>query len=124
MCEDGTLTVARYPIPAYTWYTIRTTTGAHGSISPSGWVSVREGWDQTFTITPDEGYTVAAVRVDGKYVGIGQKYTFRQVSEDHTIEVTFRKGTNNPGTGAAESETVGRGTGALISVSLQWVAAD
>lgn len=124
VCEDGTLTVARYPIPAYTWYTIRTTTGAHGSISPSGWVSVREGWDQTFTITPDEGYTVAAVRVDGKYVGIGQKYTFRQVSEDHTIEVTFRKGTNNPGTGAAESETVGRGTGALISVSLQWVAAD
>ena len=124
VCEDGTLTVARYPVPAYTWYTIRTTTGAHGSISPSGWVSVREGWDQTFTITPDEGYTVAAVRVDGKYVGIGQKYTFRQVSEDHTIEVTFRKGTNNPGTGAAESKTVGRGTGALISVSLQWVAAD
>lgn len=124
VCEDGTLTVARYPIPAYTWYTIRTTTGAHGSISPSGWVSVREGWDQTFTITPDEGYTVAAVRVDGKYVGIGQKYTFRQVSEDHTIEVTFRKGTSNPGTGAAESKTVGCGTGALISVSLQWVAAD
>lgn len=123
-CEDGTLTVARYPVPAYTWYTIRTITGAHGTISPSGWVSVREGWDQTFTITPDEGYTVAAVRIDGKYVGIGQKYTFRQVSKDHTIEVTFRKGTSNPGTGAAESKTVGRGTGALISVSLQWVAAD
>ena len=124
VCEDGTLTVARYPVPAYTWYTIRTITGAHGTISPSGWVSVREGWDQTFTITPDEGYTVAAVRVDGKYVGAGREYTFRQVSKDHTIEVTFRKGTNNPGTGAAESETVGRGTGALISVSLQWVAAD
>lgn len=124
VCEDGTLTVARYPVPAYTWYTIRTTTGAHGTISPSGWVSVREGWDQTFTITPDEGYTVAAVRVDGKYVGAGREYTFRQVSKDHTIEVTFRKGTSNPGTGAAESETVGRGTGALISVSLQWVAAD
>lgn len=36
----------------YSYYTIEATAGAGGSISPSGSVSVREGGDQTFTITP------------------------------------------------------------------------
>ena len=36
----------------YSYYTIKATAGAGGSISPSGSVSVREGRDQTFTITP------------------------------------------------------------------------
>ncbi len=36
---------------SYSYYTIKATAGAGGSISPSGDVSVREGRDQTFTIT-------------------------------------------------------------------------
>ena len=38
----------------YTYHTIRAISGLNGSISPSGWTSVRHGWDQTFAITPDK----------------------------------------------------------------------
>ena len=71
----------------------------NGSISPSGWTSVRHGWDQTFTITPDKGYAVAKVLVDGKSVGSVKSYTFKNVTKDHTIEVVFVKGTASPSTG-------------------------
>lgn len=83
----------------YTYHTIKATAGANGSISPSGWTSVREDWDQTFTITPDKGYAVAKVLVDGKSVGTVTSYTFKNVTKDHTIEAVFMKSNGNPQTG-------------------------
>ena len=83
----------------YTYHTIRAISGLNGSISPSGWTSVRHGWDQTFTITPDKGYAVAKVLVDGKSVGSVKSYTFKNVTKDHTIEVVFMKANGNPQTG-------------------------
>lgn len=83
----------------YTYHTIRATSGLNGSISPSGWTSVLHGWDQTFTITPDKGYAVAKVLVDGKSVGSVKSYTFKNVTKDHTIEVVFMKSNGNPATG-------------------------
>lgn len=83
----------------HTYHTIRAISGLNGSISPSGWTSVRHGWDQTFTITPDKGYAVAKVLVDGKSVGSVKSYTFKNVTKDHTIEVVFVKGTASPSTG-------------------------
>ena len=83
----------------YTYHTIRAIFGLNGSISPSGWTSVRHGWDQTFTITPDKGYAVAKVLVDGKSVGSVKSYTFKNVTKDHTIEVVFMKANGNPQTG-------------------------
>lgn len=83
----------------YTYHTIRAISGLNGSISPSGWTSVRHGWDQTFTITPDKGYAVAKVLVDGKSVGSVKSYTFKNVTTDHTIEVVFMKANGNPQTG-------------------------
>ena len=59
----------------YSYYTIKATAGAGGSISPSGNVSVREGRDQTFTITPDKDYAVANVKIDGKSIGAVKSYT-------------------------------------------------
>ena len=83
----------------YTYHTIKATAGANGSISPFGWTSIREGWDQTFTITPDKGYAVAKVLVDGKSVGAVTSYTFKNVTKDHTIEAVFMKSNGNPQTG-------------------------
>ena len=83
----------------HTYHTIRAISGLNGSISPSGWTSVRHGWDQTFAITPDKGYAVAKVLVDGKSVGSVKSYTFKNVTKDHTIEVVFMKANGNPQTG-------------------------
>ena len=80
-------------------YTIKATAGTGGSISPSGNVSVREGGDQTFTITPDKGYAVANVKIDGKSIGAVKSYTFENVSSLHTIEAIFVKGTASASTG-------------------------
>ena len=81
------------------YYTIEATAGTGGSISPSGNISVREGADQTFTITPDKGYAVANVKIDGESIGAVKSYTFENVSNAHTIEVIFVKGTASASTG-------------------------
>ena len=73
----------------YSYYTIKATAGAGGSISPSGNVSVREGRDQTFTITPDQGYAVSDVKIDGESVGVVTSYSFENVRKAHTIAVSF-----------------------------------
>ena len=83
----------------YSYYTIKATAGTGGSISPSGNVSVREGRDQTFTITPDKSYAVSNVKIDGKSIGAVKSYTFENVSRTHTIEVIFVKGTASANTG-------------------------
>jgi len=81
------------------YYTIKATAGTGGSISPSGNVSVREGGDQTFTITPDKGCAVSNVKIDGKSIGAVKSYTFENVSRPHTIEAIFVKGTASASTG-------------------------
>lgn len=80
-------------------YTIKASAGANGTISPAGWCSVAENGSQTFTFTPDKGYSVAKVLVDGKSVGAVKSYTFKDVTKDHTIEVIFMKSNGNPATG-------------------------
>ena len=63
--------------------------GSGGSISPSGSVSVAYGGSQTFTITPNPGYRVRDVLVDGVSVGAVKSYTFSNVQVAHTIEAFF-----------------------------------
>ncbi len=69
--------------------TIRASAGANGSIMPGGNVSVRTGSDQTFLITPDEGYAISDVRIDGRSIGAVMRYTFENVRSAHTIEASF-----------------------------------
>lgn len=91
-------------------HTIRASAGANGTISPAGWTSVGEGGEQTFTITPDAGYAVAKVLVDGRSVGAVASYTFRNVTQDHTIEAVFMKANGNPQTGVTVTRsTIGCG---------------
>ena len=75
-------------------YTITATAGDNGSISPSGEVEVTSGGSQEFTITPDEGYEVDKVLVDGEEATLTNgKYTFTNVTSNHTISVSFKKTT-------------------------------
>ena len=101
---------------SYSYYTIKATAGAGGSISPSGNVSVREGRDQTFTITLDKGYAVANVKIDGKSIGAVKSYTFENVSRTHTIEVIFMKANGNPQTGVF----VDVATGSYYEDAVDW----
>ena len=101
---------------SYSYYTIKATAGAGGSISPSGNVSVREGRDQTFTITPDKGYAVSNVKIDGKSIGAVKSYTFENVSRTHTIEVIFMKANGNPQTGVF----VDVATGSYYEDAVDW----
>ena len=100
----------------YSYYTIKATAGTDGSISPSGDVSVREGRDQAFTITPDKGYAVANVKIDGKSIGAVKSYTFENVRRTHTIEVIFMKANGTPQTGVF----VDVATGSYYEDAVDW----
>ena len=94
----------------HNYRTIMVTVRGNGSVSPSGWANVPIGGDQTFTITPDKGYAVAKVLIDGRSVGAVTSYTFRGITEGHTIEVIFMKANGNPQTGVDMGQrTVGCG---------------
>lgn len=101
---------------SYSYYTIKATAGAGGSISPSGNVSVREGRDRTFTITPDKGYAISNVKIDGKSIGAVKSYTFENVKKSHTIEVVFTKANGNPQTGVF----VDVATGSYYEDAVDW----
>jgi uncharacterized repeat protein (TIGR02543 family) len=101
---------------SYSYYTIKATAGADGSISPSGNVSVREGRDRTFTITPDKGYAISNVKIDGKSIGAVKSYTFENVRRTHTIEVIFMKANGNPQTGVF----VDVATGSYYEDAVDW----
>ena len=95
---------------SHNYRTIMVTVRGNGSVSPSGWANVPIGGDQTFTITPDKGYAVAKVLIDGQSVGAVTSYTFRGITEGHTMEVIFMKANGNPQTGVDMGQrTVGCG---------------
>jgi len=68
---------------------ITSTAGNHGLISPSGSMVVAHGADQSYTITPDLGYHVDSLIVDGASQPPALIYAFHGVSASHTIRVTF-----------------------------------
>ena len=75
-------------------YTIEASSGANGTISPNGSVTVTAGADQAFTITADAGYHISDVTVDGVSKGAVSSYTFENVQANHTIRATFAKDSN------------------------------
>ena len=69
-------------------YTINALVGANGSISPDS-STVDYGGSQSFTITPDTGYRVSSVKIDGANKGALTAYTFANVTANHTISAVF-----------------------------------
>ncbi|KAF0128379.1 MAG: hypothetical protein FD155_3309, partial [Bacteroidetes bacterium] len=70
-------------------YTIAATAGANGSITPTGNIAVGHGQNQSFTITPDAGYHIADVLVNGVSVGAVSNYQFVNVTANHSIHASF-----------------------------------
>ena len=76
--------------------TITATAGANGTISDAGnQVEVTYGDARAFTITANDGYVIETITVDGQEVAEGKNeesytYTFENVIEPHTIDVTFK----------------------------------
>jgi len=85
---DHTISASFTTIGTQTW-TIVASAGTGGSISPSGNVVVVQGNNQAFTITPNTGYHIVSVLVDGSSVGAVTIYTFTNVQASHTISASF-----------------------------------
>ena len=76
------------------------TEGEGGTITPSS-AEVLKGGNASFTVTPEEGYEVEKVLVDGAEDVTGQlsdrgEYTFRNVTRDHTIQASFKAVSSEP----------------------------
>lgn len=74
-----------------TQFTITATAGEGGKIAPTGTTKVYKGTSKAFTITPNAGYHVDSLTVDGTAVNVVTEYTFSDVTANHTIAVTFAK---------------------------------
>ena len=92
VADDGELDgsdVVTIDVNSATPHTITASAGTNGSISPLGAVPVDNGSSQQFTITPEAGYHVRDVVVDGSSVGAVTTYTFSNVTGNHTISASF-----------------------------------
>ena len=95
-----------------TTYAITASAGSGGTISPSGNVTVNRGTNRAFTITPNSGYSISGVTVDGSSVGAVGTYTFSNVTANHTISASF---TANPTTYTLTIKKAGSGTGKVTN---------
>ena len=109
-------------------YTITASSGANGSIAPTGAVVVNYGANQTFNMTANSGYRVSRVLVDGANVGAVTSYTFNNVTANHTISVeyistdfvAYWKFDETSGTSAYDWS--GNGKAGTLNGSCTWVA--
>lgn len=82
--------------PLNTTYKTEASAGVGGKIEPAGSVDIDSAGSKTFTFTPSEWFVVDDVIVDGQSKGARDSYTFDNVTEEHTIKVTFKKDPNAP----------------------------
>ncbi|WNM20216.1 GEVED domain-containing protein [Flavobacterium capsici] len=102
-------------------FTITASAGANGTISSPG-VSVLSCFgtgNKTYTITPNNGYLISDVLVDGMSVGVVTSYAFSNVDDNHTISASFALACVNSTapTGATGTTTICSGTGTTLTVS-------
>jgi PKD repeat protein len=86
---DHTIAVTFAANPAIT----SSRTNTYGTITPLGSTSVTYGGSQAYTITPNSGYYISSIMIDGSAYGSPSAsaviYTFSGVTATHTIAVTF-----------------------------------
>ena len=70
-------------------YTVSVTSTGNGTVDPAGDTTLNCGDNITFTFTPEEGYEVVSVTVNGQSVGAQASYTVSDIHNDYTIDVVF-----------------------------------
>lgn len=82
---------------SYSSYLIQTSANSGGTISPNGQIAVDHGEAITIQLTPNAGFVVNDVMVDGISIGAAKSYTLANISEDHVVEATFKEVIVNSG---------------------------
>jgi len=85
--QDHTLEAVFTPIT----HTVTVEPVENGTISPSGTVSVQQGSNQTFTISPDPCHEIVDVSVNGESVGAVSSYEFFNIQSAQTINAQFKE---------------------------------
>ena len=86
-------TCSRSVVVSLPSFAVRASAGPGGRVSPAGETLVPEGGDLTVTVTPEPGYHIADVLVDGVSAGPVSSYTFTGVRANHTLEARFAETT-------------------------------
>ena len=94
ICTTGTLPFfqGQIAVPCPPVPTITATAGSNGIINPAGVITVTYNDNQIITFTPNTGYHIDSVYVNGTPISPtngGGGYTFYNVTGDSTIHVTF-----------------------------------
>lgn len=84
------------PVNPVSSYSISASAGPNGQISPNGTLTLEQNHDQTFTMTPNPGFAVSSISVDGASLPVASSYSFVNVTANHTIAVTFADPTTLP----------------------------
>ena len=72
-------------------HTVLVTAGNGGTTDPNGSLSVEDWESVTISFTPNEGYEIQSVTIDGQDKGAVESYTLSNITEDHSIIATFVK---------------------------------
>ena len=76
--------------PGSPQYTIHAMSSSNGTISPAGYIrNIPQGSSRTFVITPDAGYVIASVAIDGVNQGSLNSVTINNIQSNHTIQPFF-----------------------------------
>jgi hypothetical protein len=103
---NHTISAAFQPIPAFT---LTASAGASGTITPSGTLTLNQGSNQTFTISPNAGFIISNVVIDGVSQGVLNSYTFSNIQSNNNITVAFQP------TATTFTLTASAGSGGTIS---------
>lgn len=92
--DDPNCTIAFYldnvsvePVLYVPDYQISTSSGSNGTITSSQ--TVTSGSSFTVNVTPNSGYQIADVQIDGVSVGPIKYYTFSNIESSHTVFASF-----------------------------------
>jgi hypothetical protein len=98
-------------------YVISAQAGDNGQITPEGPSSVAHGGSLTYTITPDQGYRVAEVLVDGESQDAITQYNFSNVTGPHNIQASFAAENQSPVADAGPDQQADEGQVVTLSAA-------